>query len=121
LAEKIGLPRASYANIEAGRQRIPVDIIWRAAIVLGVPISSLVPEPVNKASAADFFASVADNSTSGVTTMSGTGSSDGTTLTYVGSSPYSTISHFSMPATPAVVQKKPSVMRVVRGSKSGDR
>jgi transcriptional regulator with XRE-family HTH domain len=44
LATEIGIGRASYANVEAGRQRIPVDIVWRAAIVLGVSISNLVPE-----------------------------------------------------------------------------
>jgi transcriptional regulator with XRE-family HTH domain len=45
LAEAIGVPRASYANLEAGRQRIPVDIIWRVAVVLGVSVISLLPEP----------------------------------------------------------------------------
>lgn len=50
LAKEIGIPRASYANFESGRQRIPVDILWRAAVVLNVPISSLVPEPVNRPS-----------------------------------------------------------------------
>jgi transcriptional regulator with XRE-family HTH domain len=46
IAESIGVPRASYANLEAGRQRIPVDIIWRAAVVLGVSVVSLLPEPI---------------------------------------------------------------------------
>ena len=53
LAEKIGLPRASYANLESGRQRIPVDVLWRAAVVLNVSISTLVPEPMNRRSARD--------------------------------------------------------------------
>jgi transcriptional regulator with XRE-family HTH domain len=44
LATQIGIHRASYANVEGGRQRIPIDIVWRAAIVLGVSISALVPE-----------------------------------------------------------------------------
>jgi transcriptional regulator with XRE-family HTH domain len=48
LAKRIGMTRPSYANIEAGRQRIPLDVIWRAAIVLGVSISALVPEPANR-------------------------------------------------------------------------
>jgi transcriptional regulator with XRE-family HTH domain len=48
IAKQIGLPRASYANIESGRQRIPVDVLWRAAVVLNVSISSLVPEPANR-------------------------------------------------------------------------
>lgn len=46
LAAEIGVQRASYANIEAGRQRVPLDIVWRAAVVLGVSISALVPEAV---------------------------------------------------------------------------
>jgi transcriptional regulator with XRE-family HTH domain len=46
LAAQIGIQRGSYANIEAGRQRIPIDIVWRAAVVLGVSISSLVPEAI---------------------------------------------------------------------------
>src|ERR1700693_3696531 len=46
LAEAIGVPRASYANVEAGRQRISVDFLWRAAVVLGISIVALVPEAV---------------------------------------------------------------------------
>jgi transcriptional regulator with XRE-family HTH domain len=48
LAKRIGMTRPSYANIEAGRQRIPLDVVWRAAVVLGVSISALVPEPLNR-------------------------------------------------------------------------
>ena len=51
LAKRIGMTRPSYANIEAGRQRIPLDVVWRAAVVLGVSISALVPEPLNRQSA----------------------------------------------------------------------
>lgn len=46
LAARIGLLRTSYANLESGRQRIPLDVIWRAAVILGVPIAALVPEPI---------------------------------------------------------------------------
>ena len=46
LARRIGLPRPSYANIESGRQRVPLDVVWRAAIVLGLSIEVLVPEPL---------------------------------------------------------------------------
>jgi transcriptional regulator with XRE-family HTH domain len=46
LARRIGLPRPSYANIESGRQRVPLDVVWRAAIVLGHSIAALVPEPL---------------------------------------------------------------------------
>jgi transcriptional regulator with XRE-family HTH domain len=46
LAKRIGLPRPSYANIESGRQRVPLDVVWRAAIVLDLSIAALVPEPL---------------------------------------------------------------------------
>lgn len=46
LAEQIGVPRATYASIESGRQRVHLDVVWRAAVVLGVSLSSLVPSPV---------------------------------------------------------------------------
>src|SRR5258708_12260162 len=61
LAKKIGLPRASYANIESGRQRIPVDVLWRAAVVLNVSISSLVPEPANRSPLRHSIFPAADN------------------------------------------------------------
>ncbi|HTY92792.1 MAG TPA: helix-turn-helix transcriptional regulator [Steroidobacteraceae bacterium] len=48
LAARIGLPRPSYANIESGRQRIPVDVVWRAAVILDVPMATLVPEPAGR-------------------------------------------------------------------------
>jgi transcriptional regulator with XRE-family HTH domain len=47
IAESIGVPRGSYANLEAGRQRIPVDVLWRAAVVLGVSVVTLLPESVS--------------------------------------------------------------------------
>lgn len=47
LAQRIGVPRPSYANIESGRQRIPIDIVWRAAVVLRVKVDALVPSPRN--------------------------------------------------------------------------
>jgi transcriptional regulator with XRE-family HTH domain len=46
LAKRLGLPRPSYANIESGRQRVPLDVVWRVAVTLGVPITTLVPEPL---------------------------------------------------------------------------
>jgi transcriptional regulator with XRE-family HTH domain len=48
LSKRIGLPRPTYANIESGRQRIPIDVVWRVAVVLGLPVDSLVPEPLNR-------------------------------------------------------------------------
>jgi transcriptional regulator with XRE-family HTH domain len=44
LSARIGIGRAQLANVEAGRSRVYVDQVWRAAIVLGVPISKLIPE-----------------------------------------------------------------------------
>jgi len=49
LAAAIGIPRATYANLESGRQRAPLDIVWRASLVLGVPLTSLVPEALPRA------------------------------------------------------------------------
>ena len=50
LARKIGLPRPSYANIESGRQRIPLDVVWRAAVALDLSMTTLVPEPLPRRS-----------------------------------------------------------------------
>lgn len=44
LAERIGIGRPQLANVEAGRSRVYVDQIWRAAIVLGISINKLIPE-----------------------------------------------------------------------------
>lgn len=46
MAVALTMPRATYANLERGRQRIPVDALWRAAVVLRVPLDQLVPEPI---------------------------------------------------------------------------
>lgn len=48
LAKRLALPRPSYANIESGRQRVPLDVVWRAAVVLEVSLTSLVPEPLSR-------------------------------------------------------------------------
>jgi transcriptional regulator with XRE-family HTH domain len=46
IAAALGVPRPTYANAEAGRQRVTVDFLWKAAVVLGVPLQKLVPEPL---------------------------------------------------------------------------
>jgi transcriptional regulator with XRE-family HTH domain len=46
VAAAIGVPRATYASIEGGRQRITIDVLWRAALVLDCPITALVPEAI---------------------------------------------------------------------------
>lgn len=42
----IGISRASYANMEAGRQTVALDVAWRAAVHFRVPLERLAPEPV---------------------------------------------------------------------------
>ena len=64
LAEAIGVPRASYANLEAGRQRIPVDVIWRVAVILGISVVSLLPEPVYRPKVAEGYEKPDDDSNS---------------------------------------------------------
>lgn len=39
----VGLSRASIANIETGRQRIPVHHLYRLAHALGVDVDALLP------------------------------------------------------------------------------
>jgi transcriptional regulator with XRE-family HTH domain len=43
LAEKLKLSRASIVNIEAGRQRPPLHVLWQIAEVLGTELSLLIP------------------------------------------------------------------------------
>jgi transcriptional regulator with XRE-family HTH domain len=44
LATHLGVPRATYANVELGRQRVHLDLIWKAAAMLEVPIARFVPD-----------------------------------------------------------------------------
>lgn len=43
LAAALGMTRSSVANLEAGRQRIPLHIFILATRALGVPIGDLLP------------------------------------------------------------------------------
>ncbi len=43
LARKVGVTRASIVNVERGRQRAPVHVLWQIAGVLGVEPSRLLP------------------------------------------------------------------------------
>jgi transcriptional regulator with XRE-family HTH domain len=43
LAEKIGVSRASVVNIEAGRQRPPLHVLWQIAEALGTELTDLIP------------------------------------------------------------------------------
>jgi transcriptional regulator with XRE-family HTH domain len=46
VAQALGMPRASYANVEGGRQRTALDIVWKVAAYLGVPLDTIVPEAI---------------------------------------------------------------------------
>jgi DNA-binding XRE family transcriptional regulator len=43
LAKSLDMSRASIVNIEAGRQRAPVHVIWQIADKVGTKISQLIP------------------------------------------------------------------------------
>lgn len=43
LAMSLGISRASVVNIEAGRQRPPLHVIWQIAEALSVDAASLIP------------------------------------------------------------------------------
>ena len=43
LAKKLELSRVSIVNIEKGRQRAPVHVLWRIAEALGVEITDFIP------------------------------------------------------------------------------
>ena len=45
IGRAVGLSRASVANIETGRQRIPVHHLYRLARVLKVDVHALLPAP----------------------------------------------------------------------------
>ena len=43
LAKRLGISRASVVNIEAGRQRAPLHLLWQIAEVLGTDLTSMIP------------------------------------------------------------------------------
>ena len=43
LAAQLGLSRASVVNIEAGRQRAPMHLLWQLSETLGTDLSLLIP------------------------------------------------------------------------------
>lgn len=45
LAAKVGVTRASIVNIERGRQRAPIHLLWQIAAALGTEASKLIPSP----------------------------------------------------------------------------
>lgn len=43
LADAVRMTRTSIVNVEAGRQRAPLHLLWQIAAVLGVEVAELVP------------------------------------------------------------------------------
>lgn len=43
LAEAVGVTRTSIVNIEAGRQRLPIDLLYDIADILGIQAADLLP------------------------------------------------------------------------------
>ena len=43
LAKRLGISRASVVNIEGGRQRAPLHLLWQIAEVLGTDLTFLIP------------------------------------------------------------------------------
>jgi transcriptional regulator with XRE-family HTH domain len=43
LAKRLGISRASVVNIEAGRQRAPLHLVWQIAELLGTDLTVLIP------------------------------------------------------------------------------
>jgi len=44
LAEEVGLTRTSIVNIETGRQRLPIHVLYTVAEALGVSVACLLPK-----------------------------------------------------------------------------
>lgn len=43
LAGRLNMTRASIVNMEAGRQRAPLHVLWHTAQILGVSLRELIP------------------------------------------------------------------------------
>jgi DNA-binding XRE family transcriptional regulator len=43
VAQRIGMARSSYVNMESGRQRISIEMLYRLASVFGVDVLNLLP------------------------------------------------------------------------------
>ena len=49
LAEQVGLTRVSIANIESGRQRPPLHLLWQIAAVVKEDLFKIIPNPMDVA------------------------------------------------------------------------
>ena len=45
LAKRLGISRTSMVNIEAGRQRAPLHVLWQIAVLLETKLTLLIPSP----------------------------------------------------------------------------
>ena len=45
LGHLVGLSRSSIVNLEVGRQRAPVHVVWNLTQALGVSVADLLPDP----------------------------------------------------------------------------
>ncbi|MGA9242345.1 MAG: helix-turn-helix transcriptional regulator [Silvibacterium sp.] len=45
LAKRLGISRTSMVNIEAGRQRTPLHVLWQIAELLETKLTLLIPTP----------------------------------------------------------------------------
>jgi len=45
LAQRLGISRTSMVNIEAGRQRAPLHVLWQIAELLETKLTLLIPTP----------------------------------------------------------------------------
>ena len=44
MGKRLGMTRTTVTNLEAGRQRIPLHLLYKVAKILHIPIYSLIPE-----------------------------------------------------------------------------
>ncbi len=59
LADAIGLRRTSVSNIESGRQKAPLHLIYKMCSVLGIDIATILP-PVEELTRPDLVAVTID-------------------------------------------------------------
>lgn len=53
LAEQLGLSRVSIVNIEKGRQRAPVHVLWQIAELLNTDLTRIIPRRTEVVDGAD--------------------------------------------------------------------
>lgn len=43
LAKRISIARTSLSNIESGKQKLPIHLLYKIASALGIPVTALLP------------------------------------------------------------------------------